>query len=329
MQCPLNHYAVYTHWVSGAVCRLARWPFGEILRRRHQHCHHIRHRPNHKRAQQWRRRTIPFGLIRRCHRRSHCRPARLDGSFFLSSCSRKHTRWKRGRLRAHVFFSSARLSKFGQGLRSIRQPYVGLLATTLDSFCNKKDFLHLFRLLSKFNNIDHVDNVTTIAGHVHTLCGTFGGTYESCCPDKHTPLDPKTLMLIWDTGTSYGLTPFRSNFVDYVKCDIAVKDVTKVNKVIGIGTTLHKFTDTNGLPVYLLCVSYHLPETDIRLFSPQTYHQIHGGYSEVYGDCIKRLLKTSTIEIKIVREQHNLPAVFDSFVPEKEKRALAGTMGKG
>ena len=24
------------------------------------------------------------------------------------------------------------------------------------------------------------------------------------------------LILIWDTGTSYGLTPFRSDFIDYV-----------------------------------------------------------------------------------------------------------------
>ena len=62
------------------------------------------------------------------------------------------------------------------------------------------------------------------------------------------PLDPKTTMLIWDTGASYGLTPFRSDFIDYVQCDIPVRDVTKVNKVIGIGTTLHKFTDVKGHP---------------------------------------------------------------------------------
>jgi hypothetical protein len=55
-----------------------------------------------------------------------------------------------------------------------------------------------------------------------------------------------------------------------VKCEIPVRDVTKVNTVVGIGTTLHKFTDINGNPVYLPCVSYHLPETDVRLFSPQS-----------------------------------------------------------
>jgi len=67
-------------------------------------------------------------------------------------------------------------------------------------------------------------------------------------------------------GAFYGLTPFWSDFIDYVKCEIPVRDVTKVNTVVGIGTTLHKLTDINGNPEYLPCVSYHLPETDVRLF---------------------------------------------------------------
>ena len=97
-------------------------------------------------------------------------------------------------------------------------------------------------------------------------------------------LDPKTLILIWDTGGSVGLTLFCSDFIDYVECEIDVHDVTKVNKVIGIGTTLHKFVDATGSNIYLPCVSYHLPTTDVRLFSPQVYHQIYGGDSLVNGD---------------------------------------------
>ena len=100
-------------------------------------------RPNHRQATRWRQRSVPYGLISRCRRRTRCRPPRLDCTFFLSSCSRKHTRWKRGRLHAHKFFSSARLSKFGQGLRSVRRPYVGLSTPTLDGFCDgHKYFLH-------------------------------------------------------------------------------------------------------------------------------------------------------------------------------------------
>jgi hypothetical protein len=83
----------------------------------------------------------------------------------------------------------------------------------------------------------------------------------------------KVLSLL---AASYGLTPFWSDFIDYVKCEIPVRDGIKVNTAVGIGTTLHKFTDIKGNPVYLLCVSYHVPETDVCLFSPQMYHQMHG-----------------------------------------------------
>ena len=88
------------------------------------------------------------------------------------------------------------------------------------------------------------------------------------------PVGPKTTVLNFDTGALFGLTPFWGDFIDYVKCKILVWDVTKVNKVIGIGTTLHKFTDVKGLPLYLPCILYHLPKTDACLFSPQLYHQM-------------------------------------------------------
>ncbi len=181
-------------------------------------------------------------------------------------------------MRAHKFFSSARLSKFGQGLRSASRPYVGLSKPTLDGFCDgHKDFLQLYRLLSTFNTVDHVKNAQSCVNHVNTHRGTYGGAYENRTSCYTGPQDPASLILIWDTGASYGLTPFQSDFIDYVKCEIPVRDVTKVNTVVGIGTTLHKFTDIKGNPVYLPCVLYHLPETDVCLFSPQTHHQMHGG----------------------------------------------------
>jgi hypothetical protein len=233
-------------------------------------------------------------------------------------------------LHAHRFFSSAHLSEFGQGLRSVCQPYVGLSKPTLDGFCDgHKDFLQLHRLLSAYSTVDHVKNAQSCVNRVHALRGTYGGTYETQCPHTNDLLDPKSVILIWDMGGSHGLTLFRSDFIDNVKCEIAIRDVTKVNKVVGIGTTLHKFTVIKGFSVYLPCILYHIPETDVRLFSPQTYHQMHGGYSEVYGNCVRMLLKTSTINIRAVREEHNLPVVFDSFVSEKAKKTLASKMRSG
>jgi hypothetical protein len=119
-------------------------------------------------------------------------------------------------LRAHKFFSSARLSKFGQGLRSVRRPYVGLSTPTLDEFCDgHKDFLQLYTLLSTFSTVDHVKNAQSCVNCVNALRGTFGSTYENRISFSTGLQDPKSLILIWDTGASYGLTPFRSDFIDY------------------------------------------------------------------------------------------------------------------
>ncbi len=142
-------------------------------------------------------------------------------------------------------------------------------------------------------------------------------------------MNPHSLILTWDMGASYTLTLFCSDFINCVECDIPVLDVTKVNKVIGIGTTLHKFTNTDGKPVFLPCVSYYLPQTDFCIFSPQTYHQMHGGYSKVYAQSIQIKLQTSTISITIKQGLTNLPVVRDCFVSEKAKHGLGPIMCSG
>ena len=48
------------------------------------------------------------------------------------------------------------------------------------------------------------------------------------------------MILAWDGGALFLLTPFNYDFVDYVECNIPVKDGTKVNNVKVIGTTIQK-----------------------------------------------------------------------------------------
>jgi hypothetical protein len=240
---------------------------------------------------------LPFALVVRCRNCARSRPPRLDGSLFLSPHITQHLRWMKGRIRARSFFISQRNSQQSSGV----EPFGGISDSILDGLLRSDvHFLQLPRLLSQFRSVDHEKNISSCIARVAALRGTFENRSMS-----GGNLDPRTLVLIWDTGASFGLTPFRSDFIDYVKCDIPVRDVTKVNKVIGIGTTVHKFMDTNGNPVFLPCVSYHLPQTDVRLFSPQTYHQMHGGYSEVYGQSVQMKLRTSCIQIDIVRDHAN------------------------
>ena len=111
---------------------------------------------------------------------------------------------------------------------------------TQDSFCDNEshELLKIPRLLSTLNYIDHVDNVNKIMLMLSALlCGSI---LENRLYHSGQIKNPRKLVLIWYVGDSCWLMPFRSNSVDYVKYDIPVKDITKINRVIGIGTILHK-----------------------------------------------------------------------------------------
>ena len=58
--------------------------------------------------------------------------------------------------------------------------------------------------------------------------------------------DLNPTMLILYTGESFSLTQLRSYFIYYVNANITVKDVTKINQVIGIITAIKNFVDVNG-----------------------------------------------------------------------------------
>ena len=72
-----------------------------------------------------------------------------------------------------------------------------------------------------------------------------------------------------------------------MECDNPVNDSTKVNKVICIGTTIHKFKNIKVDYVYLLCIPYHPQTANVCLLSTKTYYQIHGGKIGVYVEIYK------------------------------------------
>ena len=73
----------------------------------------------------------------------------------------------------------------------------------------------------------------------------FKSTLDACM-DVNQVDNFKTMVFTWYTGILFGLTPFKTGFVAYVECDILVKYVTKVIKVLGIKITTHKFYYTKG-----------------------------------------------------------------------------------
>ena len=265
-----------------------------------------RHRRRAKlKVRGWRRRALPYGLVMKCLRRPNNMPPRLV-------LPEKPVRWR------------WKQRKVGFAAVTSR---IGIESSTLNKFCSGiHDFLALPRLVTSFSNSKfHENNIKSCLSRAAILRGMFDVHHAGCTRD------PKTMVLIWDTGASAGLTPFRSDFIDYVEVDLEVRDVTKANKVAGIGTTLHKFVDDKGGVIYLPMVAYHLPNTDVRLFSPQVYHQLHGGHSTVDGENVKMTLhgRRSIITIPIENGSSNLPCVYNSFVNDKVKREYASTMRSG
>ena len=97
---------------------------------------------------------------------------------------------------------------------------------TINKFCNdeNRDFLQLLSTLKCFDNSDLVGTAQQSVSHQNTVRSMLESS-----PNKNIPASFSEIVLAWDPGASYGLTPFQSDFVDYVECNIPVKDVTKVN----------------------------------------------------------------------------------------------------
>ena len=110
------------------------------------------------------------------------------------------------------------------------------------------------------------------------------------------------MILAWDTGASFGLTPFKADFVDYMECEITVKDVTKVNKIIGVETPIHKFKSTKGENVYLPHMSYHLPMDGIHLLNTKPYHHMYRVNSIIYSERVEINLSRHELVIQMDRK---------------------------
>ncbi|KAL7459421.1 hypothetical protein ACHAWC_011182 [Mediolabrus comicus] len=131
---------------------------------------------------------------------------------------------------------------------------------------------------------------------------------------------------IVDTGASHGLTFSRHDFITYEKCHITVKAVGSENTVIGMGIVLYKMRATNGNICLVPGIAYHLPSCNLRLMSPQSYHQTYKGFSQLDGSEYTFFLAPAANgperhEIRIpINDKSNLPMIFNVSTTGKEKR---------
>ena len=130
-----------------------------------------------------------------------------------------------------------------------------------------------------------------------------------------------TTPLVFDTGASTGLTPFRSNFIDYRPSDVSIKAVASTGKVTGIGTVLRKFKSRCCDNVFVPSVNFHMPAADIRLESPQNVIRALGGEGKavLQNDTIEWHLPAGHIVDIPIYPHTNLPLVHDFVCSPEEK----------
>ena len=268
---------------------------------------------------------MPYSLVHRCR-------VRENNLSLLGSRVRRHQRWRRRTSRYKAKWKvkrrSRRINEFlaplpsGQSVwnryRRIDRGFLGTASTSflphaslgcvpeevLDEFvCDRgRMFLAAPRLMERFNSLSLEEGAQKTVARLN-LCQNIYSLDKNNPRKRHTF---KSCPLVWDTGASFGLTPFRQDFIDYTECSISVNDIARTNTVIGIGTTLHKFK-VDGEDIFLACLSYHLPSADVRLFSPQTFHTLYGGHSTVQGDRVDMFIDSLRVGVGIDREASNVP----------------------
>ena len=186
----------------------------------------------------------------------------------------------------------------------------------LNKFCADRadSFLTTTKLLHKFNNMSLFDGAKSTVQRANLFHSA-----DNDIANRASNVTFKTCPLVWDTGASFGLTPFRGDFIDYTECSITINDIARSNQVIGVGTTLHKFKH-NGSYIFIPCLSYHLPTANIRLFSPQTYHTIYGGHSTINGDRVEQYIDHLRVKVPIDNLGSNVPMIHGCHVSPQEMK---------
>ena len=133
------------------------------------------------------------------------------------------------------------------------------------------------------------------------------------------------MPLVYDSGTSCGMTPFHGDFIHYKKVQIPVKDIRHTNYIVGVGTVMYKVKATNWDILYVSGIAYHMEEATICLHSPQTYFQVYSGHVSESGNKFTMHLPRHDssrvqhhIEFPINKEGSNIPMMFNVSCTAKE-----------
>jgi hypothetical protein len=127
--------------------------------------------------------------------------------------------------------------------------------------------------------------------------------------------------IVLDTGASFSLTPFESDFVHGPTPSKATEmtGITNAVKIEGIGTVEWPIVDIYGRCRTITTQPYYVPQADIRLFSPQVYFQDEGKGKCVVTDYNVTLTLPDDSELQFpYHHSSNLPFMLSVDLPRKQ-----------
>jgi hypothetical protein len=306
--------------------------------------------PFEKQQKKFYRRRLPYWLVIRCRRRVGNRPPKLHPSrvLLLLLAAINHNGYDSNDDALQLWNATMPNVIANELLRQYEascnenafQPWNDRVQQNvipnelLSQFCRHADPTYYVRLLKELDG--DIDHMTKSAQKAVERMNLFRLQVLGTRKDTTDELSFENMRLVWDTGASFGLTPFRDDFIDYQPCSLPVKDISKMNYVIGVGTVMYKFQAENGDVLYVPGIAYHLPSAEIRLLSPQSYHQRYGGKSEVLADrAIMHLPKQGKfapqhdVTFPVEQNGSNLPILGGVICTDEERERIGPHLCSG
>ena len=265
----------------------------------------------------FRRRRLPYWLVRRCRTRPANRPPRLPEQ--PSRSRRRRAREKRRKYRARRT-SRNYVQRFDDFCAAPCTPVhtvrAGVPEDTLDAFVQRLGPGGFDEDLLTF------DLGTPSPTPQEELSALFMRSVDYAERYAHVKINGyHDTPCIWDTGASSDLTPFKADFVSYEPVDLEVKGVAGKGKVAGVGRVLRRLTTRDGDTVYITTIAYHMPGAEVRLMSPQSALRTLGGAGHAFmqGENIEWALPDGRIVDIPVDRGTNLPLLKNFECSQEEK----------
>ncbi|KAL7459520.1 hypothetical protein ACHAWC_011291, partial [Mediolabrus comicus] len=276
------------------------------------------------------RRRLPYHLTLRCYRRKGNRPPRLPGAARRSNWRKLRLRLKSKRKERLHRKEIARVVNTELCVRDscaaplflpkISEGVLNAFVATLDHLGLQPDD-PLNWELDRVSTFKDMLNPATISYHTRRVCLL---TTSWLCAGILS-----VVPLVFDSGASFDISPFRSDFLTYTPVsNTVVQGINAKSEIAGVGLVMYRFTTRSGRTIFRPSIAYHMPSADIRLLSPHVHMRMHGGTAELDGDRIVWKLPTpregdnwvegDVVDIPIDRRT-NLPLVQD-FLPSKGEK---------